>query len=51
MTVVAPSDRRELRDRVESDEIVEGVETARSSRGTASSASEGDVLGEGELGR
>lgn len=50
MTVAPPSDDRECRDREDSVEMVDGVETARSSSGTASSARDGDVLGEGELG-
>ena len=50
-TVAPPSDEREFLDRVESVDIVDGVETARSRSGTASRAREGDVLGEGELDR
>ena len=50
MTVAPPSDTRECRDRLDREEMVDGVDTARSRSGTASRASDGDILGEGELG-
>lgn len=51
-TVAAPSESLDCLDRVERVEPVElGVETERSSSGTASRAIEGDTLGEGESGR
>lgn len=53
MIVAPPSDNLDRPDRVDSvdaDEL-EGVDAARSSCGTASRASEGDTLGEGEHGR
>ncbi len=43
-------DCRERVERVEAEEV-EGVDTERSSSGTASRAREGETLGEGELGR
>lgn len=52
-TVVAPSDRRDDRDRVDrvDPEELDGVEVERSKYGTAPSAIDGDTLGDGELGR
>lgn len=53
MTVAPPSESRDWRERVEVVLIVEqvGVETARSSVGTASRASEGETQRGGEEGR
>ena len=50
-TVAPPSDSRDLLDWVEKVERVEveGVDTERSSSGTASRASEGEMLNEGEV--
>lgn len=52
-TTVAPSDNREFLDRVDKVETVdvEGVETQRSSSGTASRARDAVVLGDGDLER
>ena len=51
--MVPPSDSLDCRDRVDDVEIVElaGVDTERSSNGTASSARDGETLGDGELDR
>lgn len=50
-TVAPPSLSRDWRDRIEEAVEVEGVDTDRSSGGTASSASDGDTDGDGEDGR
>lgn len=52
-TVAPPSESREFLDREERVEPaeLEGVETERSRSGTASRASEGDTLSDGESGR
>lgn len=51
--MATPSESLDCRERVESVEAEEydGVETERSSRGTASKAREGEMLGDGEPGR
>ena len=51
-TVAAPSESLDCRDLVESVDAAEldGVDADRSSRGTASRASDGETLGEGDAG-